>query len=230
MARLNVPIWQHDAYTLMNLQKAVSSVIKDYSQVLNAGCVVDMGAGDAPYKPLFESAGARYVSCDIDSNEGSDHHIVNGVVEEICSSSADVVFSFQVLEHVPNVAEYLSECRRILKPGGKLILSTHGVWLYHPHPGDYRRWTRSGLELDLGANGFIIEKSIPCVGPLAWATQFRQIAWHHILTRFGFLGLFFSRALCAFGYARMHFEDKITPFDVKNNNAAVYFIVGHLAE
>jgi 2-polyprenyl-3-methyl-5-hydroxy-6-metoxy-1,4-benzoquinol methylase len=36
----------------------------------------------------------------------------------------DTVVSFQVFEHVRNVAHYLSETRRVLEPGGTLLLAT----------------------------------------------------------------------------------------------------------
>jgi SAM-dependent methyltransferase len=36
----------------------------------------------------------------------------------------DVVLSFQVIEHVPSVGNYLSEIRRVLRPGGTFICAT----------------------------------------------------------------------------------------------------------
>lgn len=39
-------------------------------------------------------------------------------------ASFDVVLSFQVFEHVRDTARYLSEIRRVLAPGGKLVLVT----------------------------------------------------------------------------------------------------------
>lgn len=36
----------------------------------------------------------------------------------------DICCSFEVFEHISNVGDYLSEIRRVLKPGGKLIVST----------------------------------------------------------------------------------------------------------
>ena len=36
----------------------------------------------------------------------------------------DVVCAFQVLEHIPDVHEFIADCLRCLKPGGKLIFST----------------------------------------------------------------------------------------------------------
>jgi len=36
----------------------------------------------------------------------------------------DLVFSHSVIEHVASASEYLSECRRVLRPGGVLYLST----------------------------------------------------------------------------------------------------------
>ncbi len=42
---------------------------------------------------------------------------------------------------------YLSECFRVLRPGGQLLLSTHGVFPYHPDPVDLWRWTCEGLRI-----------------------------------------------------------------------------------
>lgn len=42
--------------------------------------------------------------------------------------SFDVVFSHSVIEHVASATRYLAECRRVLKPGGILYLST-APWL-----------------------------------------------------------------------------------------------------
>jgi len=57
---------------------------------------------------------------------------------DTADASADLVLSFQVLEHVRDVGQYLGEALRILRDDGWLILSTHGTWLYHPHPEDHR--------------------------------------------------------------------------------------------
>lgn len=39
-------------------------------------------------------------------------------------ASFDVVLSFQVFEHVPDPSRYLAEIRRVLVPGGQLVLAT----------------------------------------------------------------------------------------------------------
>jgi hypothetical protein len=43
-----------------------------------------------------------------------------------------------------------------LNKDGLLIISTHGYWLYHPHPTDYWRWTSAGLKKIISRNGFEI--------------------------------------------------------------------------
>lgn len=44
------------------------------------------------------------------------------------TESMDVVISLETLEHVPDPLHFLLECHRVLKVGGRLILSTPPVW------------------------------------------------------------------------------------------------------
>jgi len=42
----------------------------------------------------------------------------------IPDNSVDLIVSFETIEHLPNVNNYLDEMRRVLKPGGQYIVST----------------------------------------------------------------------------------------------------------
>ena len=166
-------------------------------------------------------------------NAGSilpDVTLVPGHEIDILSSSADWVVSFQVLEHVWDLDWYLGECRRVLKSDGVLMLSTHGTWLFHPHPTDFRRWTRDGLREEIRRRGFDVVSLTPIVGPLAWTTQFRSLAYHHFLSRIPFIGKILSALVCAFMNSRMKFEDRITPRAQLENNAAVYIVLATISK
>jgi SAM-dependent methyltransferase len=71
-----------------------------------------------------------------------------------------------VLEHVSSPTAYLAEARRLCKPDGLLILSTHGYWQYHPDPTDYWRWTSDGLIKLLKDQGW---RPIELIGILGFA-------------------------------------------------------------
>ena len=116
--------------------------------------VIDYGCGNMPYRPLFEAAGCKYLGADFDG--APDIAIAPDGRIDAADASADVVVSFQVLEHVRDLGRYFAEARRVLKPDGRLLLSTHGTWLYHPHPEDHRRWTRQGLVAEIEGFGFTV--------------------------------------------------------------------------
>ena len=120
---------------------------------------------------------------------------------------------------------YLGECRRVLRPDGWLLLSTHGTWLYHPHPTDFRRWTEAGLVGELEAHGFNVERITGLIGPLAWTTLFRLLGYREALRRIPLLGAFVLPVLTTLMNLRMELEDAVTPASMRQTNACIYVVV-----
>lgn len=139
-----------------------------------AGRLLDFGCGRSPYRSLFPSC--EYVRADLDQSKGADFVVSTEGTVNAPSGSFDVILSTQVAEHVASPAVYFSECVRLLKPGGVLVLSTHGMWEDHAVPHDFQRWTADGLKRDLELAGFldVHVARLTCGGRALW-----QMASHH---------------------------------------------------
>lgn len=219
--------WDHQRHPLIRLRRQIEYELDASLRPQAGDVVVDMGCGDMPYRPLFETRGARYVGCDIDP--AAPVKITPGLPIALDDACAGVVVSFQVLEHVWDLDWYLGECRRVLRPDGWLLLSTHGTWLYHPHPTDYRRWTQDGLVREIEGRGFTVERITGLVGPLAWTTLFRLLGYREGLRRIPLLGALVLPFLATLMNVRMAFEDAITPVLIRQTNACVYVVVARPA-
>ncbi len=67
-------------------------------------------------------------------------------LEDIASSYYDTVVSFQVIEHIQNDKLFLQEIYRVLKPGGKAIISTPNInFSLTRNPWHIREYTPEGL-------------------------------------------------------------------------------------
>jgi len=211
-------LWQPDWYVLRGLARAIRETLAQME--LKGTRVLDYGCGERPYEAWFTAAGAHYQGADLDGS----HEVTitaRGTLEA-GNDSVEVVTSFQVLEHVWDVAGYLSEAHRVLTPSGWLLLSTHGTWLYHPHPGDFRRWTVDGLKREVEAAGFALVSMRPVAGPLAWTTVLRSLGWCHALGRIPLAGGALAAMLATLFGLKAWLEDRVTPASITRDNACVY--------
>jgi SAM-dependent methyltransferase len=166
------PPWHRFAYILRALRARIALLVRDHD-LAAAGRVLDYGCADMPYRPLFKP-GADYVCADLPGNPAATVEIAADGTVPIEDASFDLVLSTQVLEHVGDPALYLHECFRLLRPGGRLLLSTHGIMTYHPDPVDLWRWTCAGLDRAVRDAGFEVERFDGVMGLAATGLQLIQ--------------------------------------------------------
>lgn len=122
-----------------DLEKELQPVTK-YLQgrILNAGC------GQRDLTSFFVKNGATTVdNCDL-TTPIPDAIICDLVNVPKESDSYDAILCNAVLEHVQFPDRVVAELRRLVKPGGYLVLCIPFLQPYHPKP-DYRRYTREGM-------------------------------------------------------------------------------------
>lgn len=181
--RIRPTIFNARYYHLREIKKCILDIIARKIAVVPGRVLVDYGCGSMPYKPYFEPHLSRYIGADIEENSAADIRITDGRLD-LGDASADIVLSTQVLEHVTDPLVYLSESFRVLKPGGLLIISTHGIWRYHPDPTDFWRWTCDGLKKIISDAGGAVQEISGIMGMASMGLLLFQDAFLYKLPRF----------------------------------------------
>ena len=186
--------------------------------VPESGRVLDYGCADVPYRDFF-AAEVDFVPADLEGNEHAELHLNTDGTVPAEDESFDAVLSTQVLEHAEDPRLYLAESFRVLKPGGRMLLSTHGVFVYHPDPDDYWRWTCAGLRQVVTDAGFEVERFEGIIGLVPTGLQLVQDGlWGKVPKRIRPGFTFCMQALVAF--ADRH-ESEFS----RNHNGQVFALV-----
>lgn len=84
----------------------------------------------------------RYIGVDLEEGKGVDEVCnVYDLVEHFGPESFDLVITTEMIEHVQDWRKAFSQIKRIMKPGGIVLLTTRSYGFpYHEYPFDYWRF------------------------------------------------------------------------------------------
>ncbi len=121
---------------------------------LPAGPVVDVAAGTAPYAKALARAfsGRDQWRFDLHATAQPDA-AANAQALPLRDGSVAIVCIFHSIQHFADPKRALAEARRILAPGG-LLLITYPISLPDTRMHDLWRWTPDGMARDLTEAGF----------------------------------------------------------------------------
>jgi ubiquinone/menaquinone biosynthesis C-methylase UbiE len=129
----------------------------------------EVGAGNGNAAIPLKKAGIGAIGIEPLST-GAESLVHNGIIayegtlEDLAfpDSCIDAIGIFDVLEHLEHPETVLTEIRRVLKPGGLLIVSVPAnQWLFSDFDlsiGHFRRYSRNSLRKLLEKNGFVSNK------------------------------------------------------------------------
>ena len=103
--------------------------VKVHARQLPGKSVYDLSAGSGYIAGLFQAQGAHVHLFDLfpDQNKRSDLHCEKIDLQKpfpIADAAADIVICSETMEHLPDQHHFFRETARILKTGGRLLLTT----------------------------------------------------------------------------------------------------------
>jgi len=148
--------------------------------------VLDLGSGAGDFTAEIARAGASAIGIEVaeaavararSRHPGLEFGLapIDGLLP-LEDGAFDVVWSSEVIEHVADTARWLSEVRRVLAPGGRLLLTTPnhgrlrvavaGIERFSEPLGDHLHlYTRRSLREVLGELGFDVDAIRAAGGP-----------------------------------------------------------------
>lgn len=185
-------LWNKKSFYRIFLQQHVENIS------INNKIILDIGGGDknGSYHNVLKKQGNTFISIDITPN--CDYKIdLENEKFPFEDSSIDIVFCFNVMEHIYNYENMLSEIIRVMSPNAKLYFLVPFLANKHAHPYDFHRFTDECLTHIFLSKGFSIHKKELNYGAgkmmyqcLIWVFSSKKLWWFSNLLHL-ILGLFF---------------------------------------
>jgi SAM-dependent methyltransferase len=142
---------------------ALRSSLKELAPALPRGPMLDVGCGTMPYRALFPQA-MPYEGLEINQERQQKNprvtYFYDGETMPMAANQFAAILCSEVLEHSFVPERLLSECHRVLRPDGALLLTMPFLWPEHEQPWDSQRFTHYGLHHRLAAAGFRVDRSL----------------------------------------------------------------------
>lgn len=177
-------VWESDSYSTPKLREDKTKYKLDFIEKninVNQQCIcADIGCGGGYIsKELFQRYKCKIFSIDesneaieyakkFNSFEGSNYFVSSAQKIDLLDSSVDIVFCIGVLEHIREIDLALYEIKRILKPRGKIVITSSNRFsimffdrlikqFFHRWKYGYQKnWTPEGIKKKLTQYGFTI--------------------------------------------------------------------------
>lgn len=166
--------------------------IRPGDKVLDVACGLGYGS-----RIMFDASAARYVHgidlSDFGIGYANVHYGVDGRVtfavgdaeklDDVPDSSVDFVAAFETIEHVPRPEAYLQQLKRVLKPGGRVMICAPNDWTDetgrdpNPHHLHVYDWERLKGEVE---RHFLVEKAFIQVAGGAMKCHFSPRSWTEV--------------------------------------------------
>lgn len=108
--------------------------------------ILEVGGGNGMMRRVIEPVcrPEKFISSDIEPSDNTD--IVCDAQElPFCNGEFDLLVAIEVMEHIPNTRQFLSEISRVVKEGGYVAISVPFIYGKHDYQ-DFYRWTAQGLD------------------------------------------------------------------------------------
>lgn len=145
--------------------------------VPHSGSILDIGSGTAPVSPDL----MRTTVADVSEEAVKNIECASKVVTSITGMSFvddcfDCILCSEVLEHISDDAKAISELRRVLKPGGVMVVTVPFQKRFWAEDDEYvghvRRYDPGELERKLQSGGFQSVKTYKLSGTIErWLTR-----------------------------------------------------------
>jgi SAM-dependent methyltransferase len=135
-------------FTYLDCRRRAELIAEQAAKLPPVHSLLDVGGKGKPYACFFAGRVAHHYVLDVAPAHSVDV-VGDARIMPFSDASMDVVLITQVLEHIPDPIAVIGEIRRVLKPGGTLLLSVPSIFPQHGSPGDYWRYMPPGPGMDL---------------------------------------------------------------------------------